>query len=631
MSDKIDYPIEILRHSFAHLLAQAVQRTVDPLVQLGTGPSIEYGFYYDIHFSEWVEFGEKDLKNLTKQMRQIANEPQTYVRYDCALSHGYEINSLTNQDFKDELLDKFKAQGETEISYYLNVVPVAVLDNMRNTQDWYIDLYRKVSAFFVENGTITADQAVVFLDLCAWPHIWWTTKEDLDTNGMKLEKLAGAYRQADEKNPMMTRIYGLAFKNKEALKAHETMMEEAKKRDHRILGEQMKLFTISPLVWAGMPLLQPNGMILRDEIIKYLRELHKVKGYQQVWSPHLAKEDLYITSGHAEKFGDELFRVKGKDENDNFYMKPMNCPHHMQIFDDNQFSYRDMPVRYFEPATVYRDEKKWQLSGLTRVRSITQDDGHLFCRVSQLKEEVWSIVQIIKEFYTTMWMVQDYWVSLSVREDWVEYFWTEEIRAEAEWSLEEAAKAQDLPYRRVEGEAAFYWPKLDFMFKDAIGREQQLATIQADFILPEKFDLSYINESWDKERPVVIHRAVSGSLERFMGVMIEHFAGAFPTRLAPTQVIILPVAEAFYDYAESLQKEFLAADLRSKVDLSNESLNKMVRNAEKAKIPYILVVWEQEVKEVSVSVREFRSKEQYTLPVGEFVAKVVEEVKSRSL
>jgi len=632
MSDKNIYPLETLRHSFAHLLAQAVQRTVDPHAQLGTGPSIEHGFYYDMKLSEDIEFGEKQLKELTKQIKQIAKEPQSFVLYECALSHGYEINSLTNQDFKDELLDKFKEAGEETISYYLNVVPVAVLDNLRNAQDGYAQMYREVSNFFVANGTIADDQAVMFLDLCAWPHITWTTKEDLDVNGMKLEKLAGAYRQADDTNDMMTRIYGLAFENKELLQAHELMMEEAKKRDHRVLGEQMKLFTISPLVWAGMPLLQPNGMILRNEIINYLRELHKARGYQQVWTPHLAKEDLYVCSGHAEKFGDELFRVKGKDENDNFFMKPMNCPHHMQIFADNQFSYRDMPIRYFEPGTVYRDEKKGQLSGLTRVRSITQDDGHLFCRISQLKEEVLSIVEIIKTFYTTVGMVDEYRVSLSVRgDDGKLYLGTDEVREAAETALHEAAETAKLPYKRIEWEAAFYGPKLDFMFKDAIGRERQLATIQADFNLPERFDLSYINEEGDKERPVVIHRAISGSIERFMWVMIEHFAWAFPVRLAPTQVIILPVAEPFFDYAAQVSEQLSEAWLRVKTDLSNDSLNKMIRNAEKSKIPYILVVGEKEVAGTSVSVREFRSKQQYEMPVQEFVDKVKEEKETRAL
>ena len=622
--------LSTLRHSTAHLLAQAVQRFVDPHAQLGTGPSTDDWFYYDIQFSDGIEFWEKDLKWLTKNLKMIAKEPQTYVRYDCALSHGYEINSLTNQNFKNELLDKFKLAGETDISYYLNVVPVAVLDNMRNTSDEYISMYRDVSAFFVANETISADQAVVFLDLCAGPHIAETTKEALDTGGMKLDKLAGAYRQADEKNPMMTRIYGLVFEDKDALKVYETMMEEAKKRDHRVLGKQLKLFTISPLVGAGLPLMQPNGMIIRKEVQDYLWEMHQKEWYYQVCTPHIAKEALYECSGHAAKFGDELFRVQGKD--DAFIMKPMNCPHHMQIFADNQFSYKDMPVRYFEHATVYRDEKKWQLSGLTRVRAITQDDGHLFCRIWQIKDEVRTIVEMIQKFYGTLGMLEEYWVSWSVRwEDKDMYIWSEQVRETAESALQEAAESCGLPYKRIEWEAAFYGPKLDFMFKDAIWRERQLATIQCDFNLPERFDLGFVNEEGEKERPVVIHRAISGSAERCLWVLIEHFAWAFPVRLAPTQVIVLPVADTFTEYATSVTNQLTDSWLRAKLDSSWDSLAKMVRNAEKSKIPYILIVWEQETTDQTVSIREFRSKKQYTLPRDEFVAQVVKEYGERAL
>lgn len=329
-----------------------------------------------------------------------------------------------------------------------------------------------------------------------------------------MNKIAGAYWQGKEGNPMMTRIYGRAFPTKDELKTHLALIEEAKRRDHRIIGAKMKLFTISELVGAGMPLFQPNGMIIRKELEDYLRSMHKDKGYQRVWTPHLAKEDLYVTSGHAEKFGDELFRVSGKE--DSFFMKPMNCPHHMQIYADNAFSYRDMPIRYFEPATVYRDEKTGQLSGLTRVRTITQDDGHLFCRIGQISEEVGTIVDIIKQFYTTMGMIEGYRVRLSIRGPEGKYLGSDEVWEKAEKALQDASEKYDLPYRVGIDEAAFYGPKLDFMFKDALGRERQLATIQCDFNLPERFDLSFVNEQGEKERPVVIHRAISGSLERFM-------------------------------------------------------------------------------------------------------------------
>ncbi len=354
------------------------------------------------------------------------------------------------------------------------------------------------------------------------------------------------------------RVYGLAFETKEALDAYETQQEEAKKRDHKKLGKELKLFTISPLVGAGLPLIQPKGMVIRKEIEDYLWSLHKRRGYSRVWTPHIAKEDLYVTSGHAAKFGAEIFKVTGGANNsadgktgEQFFLKPMNCPHHMQIFADNQFSYRDMPVRYFEPATVYRDEKSGQLGGLTRVRSITQDDGHLFCRVSQIGDEVGAIVDIIKTFYTTVGLMENYWVRLSVRgDDKSAYLGSDDVWEKAEKALEDAAKANKLPYKIGKGEAAFYGPKLDFMFKDSIGREWQLATIQCDFNLPERFDLSFNNEKSEKERPVVIHRAISGSLERFLGILIEHYAGKFPLWLAPVQARIIPVGEAHH--AEAL-------------------------------------------------------------------------------
>ncbi len=628
MSSEQNFPISTIRHSFAHLLAQGLQRYVDANVQLGTWPSIDTGFYYDVLFSEGVEFGNDQLKELTKQLQIIAKEPQTYAVYSCPLDEGFMINEFTNQRLKNELLDKFKAQGETNITYYLNVAPKAVIENARNTKEGRQEQYTKVTDYFRKNKTISEDQAVVFIDLCGGPHVS-NTKEDIDASGMVLDKLAGAYRQADENNVMMTRIYGLAFENKELLKEYQTQLEEAKKRDHRILGQQLKLFTISQLVGAGLPLLQPNGMIIREEIENYLWELHRMKWYQRVWTPHLAREELYQTSGHADKFGDELFRVQGKE--DKFFMKPMNCPHHMQIFADNQFSYRDMPVRYFEPATVYRDEKTGQLSWLTRVRSITQDDGHLFCRVEQISEEVGTIVAIIKEFYTTMGMMDGYRVRFSVRWPEGKYLWSDEARDKAEGALKNAAEQYQLPYKIGVGEAAFYGPKLDFMFKDAIGRERQLATIQCDFNLPERFDLSFINEQWEKERPVVIHRAISGSLERFMGVMIEHFAGAFPVWLAPTQVIILPVADPFNEYGQKLAQELLHKWVRVQVDTDNDSLNKKIRNAEKMKIPYILVIWEKEVAENTVSVREYKSKEQYVLSADKFSEKVIEEFQQRVL
>ena len=617
------------RHSLSHILAQAVQREQQRDVEVAIWPAIDNGFYYDFLFSSEKQIKEEDLKKIQNQMEKIVKENQDFVLFSLPDDTSKKlVVELMKQKYKEEMRSEFAAAWE-EITFYANTIVEWAKDALlRGINQEYIKYYEGVTKYLQElfpekfNGKF-----VTFLDMCEGPHV--SNTKELDTKAFKLDKLAWAYWRGNSNNVMMVRVYGLAFDTKEELQNYQHMMEEAKKRDHRILGQKLKIFTISPLVWSGLPLLQPNGMIIRKEVEDYLRELHKDKGYLRVWTPHLAKEELYKTSGHADKFWDELFRVKGKEES--FFMKPMNCPHHMQIFADNQFSYRDMPIRYFEPATVYRDEKTGQLSWLTRVRSITQDDGHLFCRVSQITEEVWTIVQIIKEFYTTLGMIDDYWVRLSIRGPEGKYLWDDSVWEKAEWALRAASEKYDLPYKIWVWEAAFYWPKLDFMFKDAIGREWQLATIQCDFNLPVRFDLSFTNEQGEKERPVVIHRAISGSLERFMWVMIEQFWGAFPLWLAPVQFQIVPVADKFNDYAFELAARLRKDDFRVKVDDSTDSFSKKIRNAELMKVPYTLIVWEKEVEWKTVSIREFRSKKQYTLKTEELVDQVMVERKERRI
>lgn len=541
--------LETVRHSLAHILAMAILKR-DPEAVLGTGPATDDGFFYDILFSEGKGVSPEDFKSIVDDMRAIVKKNLPFVKRTLSPDEARDL--FRNNPFKLEIISEAESRGE-EITVF-------------------------------ETGD--------FVDLCAGPHVGATG--DIDLLSFSLKGLAGAYWRGNEENPMLVRISGYAFENKSALVAHLALLEEAKKRDHRKLGKELNLFTVSPLVGAGLPLMQPKGMVIRQKIEDLLWKLHEDKGYSRVWTPHIAKEELYITSGHAAKFGDELFRVSGKDEK--FIMKPMNCPHHMQIFADNRFSYRDMPVRYFEPATVYRDEKSGQLGGLTRVRAITQDDGHLFCRVSQIREEVSTIVSIIREFYTVFGLMDGYWVSLSVRgEDREKYLGRDEAWDAAEGALEEAAKKNDLNYRRVEGEAAFYGPKLDFMFKDAIGREWQLATIQCDFNLPERFDLSFTNEEGTSERPVVIHRAISGSLERFMGIMIEHYAGAFPFWLAPVQVHVLPIGESHQEYATEVANLLRKSGIRVELHSENESLGKRIRNAKVEKIPYYIVLGDAEV------------------------------------
>ena len=589
--------ISTKRHSLAHIMAQAVKAIYWNDVKMAIWPDIETGFYYDFDFWD-IEFKEEDLKELEKKMKQIIKQNQKFEQYDLDFSDAVKYLENSQEPYKVEMAKELNEKWFTKISFYKNIM-----------QNWETS----------------------FIDMCSGPHVDNSNK--IDANAFKLEKIAWAYWKGDAKNKMLTRIYALAFETREELDTHVKMLEEAKKRDHRILGKKLKLFTISDLVGSGLPLMQPAWMIVRKSVEDYLWDLHKKHGYQRVWTPHLAKEELYVTSGHAGHYLEDMFSVWGWTSKEKFHLKPMNCPHHMQIFADNQFSYRDMPVRYFEPATVYRDEKTGQLSGLTRVRAITQDDGHLFCRVSQIKDEVKLITDIIKEFYSTMWLLDSYWVSLSVRdeEDKSKYLGSDEVWAQAEWALEEAAKANGLPYKRMPWEAAFYWPKLDFMFKDCIGREWQLATIQCDFNLPERFKLSYTNEAWEEERPVVIHRAISWSLERFFGIIIEHFAWAFPLWMSPRQVMIIPVADKFEDYSYELNNLLKDLDIRSSVDNSSDSFNKKIRNAETMKNNYILIVWEQEVNDWTVAVRNVKTKEQIVMKKEELIEKLNLEIKSKSL
>ncbi|MDD3793717.1 MAG: threonine--tRNA ligase [Candidatus Gracilibacteria bacterium] len=619
------------RHSLSHIMAQAV-KSLYPDVKIATGPDTEDGFYYDFDFGT-TEFSETNLKEVEKKMKQIITQNGDFKRFEVDYDTARKVLKAMNEDFKSELIDRFesgdfknKEKLSDKISFYFNV-----------SKGKSSDYYERLQNFLVKNNLekfseLDGDQVknLKFIDMCTGPHV--ANTRELDANSFKLVRVAGAYWLGNAENTQLTRIYAFAFNNKEELDAHLHMIEEAKKRDHRIIGAKLKLFTISDLIGPGLPLMQPAGMIVRQEIEKYLWELHQNRGYDRVWTPHLAKETLYETSGHAGHYLEDMFKVFGGTSKETFFLKPMNCPHHMQLFADNQFSYRDMPVRYFEPATVYRDEKSGQLSGLTRVRAITQDDGHLFCRVSQIKDEVKSITDIIKSYYTTLGMTDDYWVSLSVRgDDKSKYLGTEEVWQLAEGALEEASKENNLPYKRVEGEAAFYGPKLDFMFKDAIGREWQLATIQCDFNLPNRFNLSFTNENNEQERPVVIHRAISGSLERGMGVLIEHFAGVFPLWLSPRQVTILPVLPMFDEYAESVLKELRSAGIRASADFSTDGLNKKVRNAEKMHNNYILVIGEQEVQNKTVSVRNYRTKEQSVEILNDFKNRIIEEYKTRSL
>lgn len=579
--------LDKLRHTLAHLLAASVLEHYKD-AKLTLGPAIENGFYYDIDFND-EKISDEDLKKIQTTMKKRLSSWTEFTHQE--VSKDEAISNFKDNPYKLELIEEISEKGEK----------------------------------------ITLYTCGGFTDLCRGGHVENPSKQ-INTDAFKLERIAGAYWRGDEKNKMLTRIYGIAFETKEDLDSYIKMREEAEKRDHRKLAKELSLFTISDLVGSGLPLWQPKGNILRRELTDYLWNLHRNRGYEWVWTPHLAKEELYEASGHAGHYMDDMFSVWGGTSKEKFYLKPMNCPHHMQIFAATQWSYRDMPVRFFEPATVYRDEKAGQLSGLTRVRSITQDDGHLFCRVGQIHEEVSTIVDIIKDFYTTFGMIDGYKVRLSLRDPNSEnYLGSDEVWKKAEDALTNICKEKGLPYFEGLGEAAFYGPKLDFMFKDAIGREHQLATVQLDFNLPERFDLSFVNEEGLKERPVVIHRAISGSLERFLGVAIEHFAGAFPVWLSPVQVAILPVSnDAHGEYAKNIYEKLKNAGIR--IELMNEdSLGKRIRTSKMQKIPYQIIIGDKERDSQTITVEARREEKIESVTIDMFLERITNEIKDRTL
>ncbi len=554
-----------IRHSLAHLLAIAVLKEVSKEAKIAIGPVVEDGFYYDFEFPEGVSISDKDLKNIQKTIKKLISKKLDFKRKEISEKEAREL--FSDQPYKLELIDEIIKNGKT------------------------LSVYQ------------TGD----FIDLCEGPHVKNTS--EINADAFKITKLAGAYWRGDEKNKMLTRIYGVAFEKKEELDQYLKMQEEAKKRDHRKLGKELDLFTFSDLIGPGLPLFTPKGTLLRDLIMEKINSLQKEFGYQKVTIPHITKKELYETSGHWEKFGDELFKVAGK-QNTEFVLKPMNCPHHTQIFASKKRSYKDLPTRYTEATMVYRDEKAGELLGLSRVRSITQDDGHVFCTIEQTEKEIENIIYVIKEFYKSLDMLKDdsFWVSLSLRDSEKDKWLGDEKNWEkAERILENIAKKERFNYKKIEGEAAFYGPKLDFMFKDALGREWQLATIQLDFVMPERFSLAYTDKDGIQKTPVMIHRAIAGSLERFLSVIIEHFAGAFPVWLSPVQVKILPIAEAHKKYAKEVFDTLKEKGIRAELDTSDESLGKKIRQAKLDKVPFFLVLGDKETEKKTIMV-ESRDK-----------------------
>ena len=630
-----------IRHSLAHILAQAVQRMINPNVKLGIGPSIDTGFYYD--FLD-LEIKEEDLKELNKIMQKITKENQNFIKINSDYKLAKEIIWILWENFKIELLEEFKQKWETDFSFYLNTIPVVAKDKLlKDSKKWYLEKYEKITKQAIDKWWIDDKFFVTFIDMCEWPHV--ENSKEINWECFKLDKIAGAYRRWSEKNPMMTRIYGLAFENKDELKKYIEMMEEARKRDHRKLWKELWLFTFNEDVWLGLPLWMPNWAILFKIIEKFWDEAHLENWYEFVRTPHIWNKKLREISWHWWFYSESMYppmeagqtlqdqkEWKKIEESEQYLLKPMNCPFHVEIYNAEPKSYRELPIRRCETWTVYRFEKKWQLSWLTRVRWFTQDDAHIICRKNQVEDELQRVVKFILFIYESFWFKkEDVKVYLSLRDpiNKEKYAWNDEWRKFTQDLLKKVADDMKLDYVTEQWEAAFYGPKLDFKVKDCLGRERQCSTLQFDFNLPERFDMTFVNDKWEKERPYMLHRALLGSFERFIWVLIEHYAWAFPFRLAPKQIMIVPVAEAFTKYADEIYKKFKSEWIRVFVDESDDSFSKKIRNAELMKIPYTIIVGEKEESTNTLSIREYRSKKQYEIWIDEFVNKCVDESKNR--
>ncbi len=578
--------IETLRHSTAHVLAGAVLEMF-PEAKLGIGPDIENGFYYDFELPRTLI--PEDLPLLEEKMREIIKAKHPFEKAEISIKEALEHFGKVSQPLKLELISDLQKAG---------------------------------------NETVTIYKSGNLVDLCAGPHL--TSTGEINFKAFALTKISGAYWKGDEKNQQLQRIYGVVFEDKEGLKNYFNLIEEAAKRDHRKLGKELDLFCFSDLVGPGLPLFTPNGTIIKDELQKHIEKVCRSYGFQKVSTPHLAKIELYEKSGHAQKFGEELFQVTSHYKQ-NYVLKPVQCPHQTQIFASKARSYRDLPIRYMESEKQYRDEKPGEIGGLQRVIAITVEDGHSFCTVDQVKQEVKNMVEIIQNFYTSLGMWDNHTVSLSVRdyEHPEKYIGQPEDWDLCEKMLQDISDEMGLQAIKHEGEAALYGPKLDFMFCDALGKEIQIPTVQLDFATPKRFELEYTNNEGGKSHPVMVHRAILGSYERFIMLLIEHFAGAFPLWLSPVQVAILPISEKFAQYADEVKRKLLANDIRVEMNDKAESLGKRISETEKQKAPYIIVVGEKEVADKTVAIRTRGVKEQQTLPLDEFVEKIIKEIKEK--
>ncbi|PJE51351.1 MAG: threonine--tRNA ligase [Candidatus Yanofskybacteria bacterium CG10_big_fil_rev_8_21_14_0_10_36_16] len=573
--------LQKLRHSLAHLLAAAIL-DLWPDTKQSIGPAIENGFYYDLDFKSPIS--ENDLSKIEKKMREILKTWDKFEEIEVTAKEAKE--RFENNPYKIELIDDLEKKGEK----------------------------------------ITLYKSGAYIDLCRGGHI--ENAKNIKPDAFKITHMAGAYWRGDEKNKMLTRIYGMAFETKDELKKHLEMVEEAKKRDHKKLGPELDLFVFSELVGSGLPLFTPKGALMRDSLDNFVWELRKKHGYQRVDIPHITKKDLYEKSGHWDKFKDELFKVNTREGHE-FAIKPMNCPHHTQIYDRKIHSYREMPVRYANTTKVYRDEQTGELAGLSRVRSITQDDAHVFCRYSQIDEEVNKIWDIIDEFYGAAGFKLQVRLSLHDPNNFEAYLGTPETWQKAEDQLRQAAKKRGVTTAEAKGEAAFYGPKIDFITKDSIGREWQVATIQLDMNMPERFDLSCVNENGERERVAMIHAAIMGAIERYMANLIEHFAGAFPLWLSPVQTIIANISESQLEYTKKIYEKFIENGIRAELNDQNETIGKKIRESEKQKTPYTIIIGEKEAKENKIAVRKRGGEDLGQIDPDEFLEKLKKEIKDK--
>ena len=588
--------LKSMRHSLAHIMAQAIQH-LWPQAKFGVGPAIDNGFYYDIYLNNGT-ISEADLPKIEEEMRKIVAADYLFERRDVSVEEAIDWAIKGDQSFKVELLNDLKRSGTTVASELAGEKMGSVSDGDSKVET--VSLYSQ--------GDYT--------DLCRGGHVDSTGK----VGAFKLTKTAGAYWRGNENNPQMQRIYGVAFATQEELDEYLNRLEVAKQRDHRKLGKELDLYTTSPLVGIGLPLFTPRGTILRDIVAQYSNQLRQKFGFEKVWTPHITKKDLYETSGHWAKFGEELFLVKSQETSDEMALKPMNCPHHTQIFASRPRSYRDMPVRYLETTTDYRDEKTGELGGLNRVRSLTQDDSHIFCRTDQIEGEINNLLSAARELYGSIDMKLR--VRLSYRDESDSYLGDLSLWDSAQNQLKSAVEKVGLDYFEQEGEAAFYGPKIDFMATDAIGREHQVATVQLDFVQPQRFGLEYADADGNFTTPVMIHCALLGSVERFLSVFIEHTGGWFPFWATPEQVRILTINDTVLEYVDkittilsdiTLMEPVRYNDVRFTIDSRNESLGKKIREATSMKIPVQLIVGPKDMEANEVSVRTQSGEEKISL------------------